>query len=140
MIDSYQAYLADFGAEVTKGHGICWQSADGGHTGAYCAAEEARISIWDGGFNRGILVFDVIPMWQGWIYRGWQARCFDVGSVDNPSGFVKVTAQIWQDSSQSPGRCPFLDKPGRGPYFILMFRVSFPWDLVRLDFAQHTYR
>jgi branched-chain amino acid aminotransferase len=69
MIDSYRAYLADFGAEVTRGHGTCWQSADGGHTGTYCTAEEARISIWDGGFNRGILVFDVVPMWQGWIRK-----------------------------------------------------------------------
>lgn len=69
MRDSYQAYLADFGEEATKGHGICWQSTDSGHTGTYCAAEDAQISVWDGGFNRGIVIFDVVPMWKGWIRK-----------------------------------------------------------------------
>jgi branched-chain amino acid aminotransferase len=69
MVNSYQEYIADFGEAASKGHGTCWQSIDGGRTGTYCAVEDAQISVWDGGFNRGITIFDVVPMWKGWIRK-----------------------------------------------------------------------
>lgn len=69
ITNSFQEYVADFGQEPFESQAICWQSTDGGNTGTYCVAENAQISVWDGGFNRGIAIFEVVPMWEGWIRK-----------------------------------------------------------------------
>jgi len=56
--------------DIAKGRGgICWQSSDGGCTGTYCPLEDAKIPVWDAGFFLGISLYDVAPMWHGWIRK-----------------------------------------------------------------------
>ena len=56
--------------DVAKGKGgLCWQSSDGGLTGTYCPLEDAKIPVWDAGFWLGISLYDVAPMWKGWIRK-----------------------------------------------------------------------
>jgi len=56
-------------AEQNKGQGLCWQSNDGGLSGTYCAMEDAKLLVLDGGFYQGINLYDYASMWQGWIRK-----------------------------------------------------------------------
>ena len=56
--------------DFAKGKGgLCWQSSDGGLTGTYCPLEEAKMPVWDAGFWLGISLYDVAPMYKGWIRK-----------------------------------------------------------------------
>lgn len=55
--------------EQSKGQGLCWQSNDGGLNGTYCAMEDAKLLVLDGGFCQGINLYDYASMWQGWIRK-----------------------------------------------------------------------
>ena len=56
--------------DYAKGKGgLCWQSSDSGLTGAYYPLEEAKIPVWDAGFWLGLSLYDVAPMYKGWIRK-----------------------------------------------------------------------